>query len=98
MPIRLCDSVIDGPEPDTNGDQRYFLKDTRSINNNERYLDYPDAEEEHKEFIVTWGRHNHYWKNQLSSILNTFVPSEVMKNTSLKTKISLLSATRAKNI
>ena len=78
MPSLLSDSIISGPEPDMNGDQRYFLKGIRAIGKNERYLDYPENIDENKSYILTWGKHNKYWKNQLLSVLDTLRPSQSM--------------------
>ena len=40
MPYKLTDSIIDGPLPDSTGNQRYFLQNLYSAKTNERYLDY----------------------------------------------------------
>ena len=85
MPSRLMDTYIDGPLPDSKGDQRYFLNGLYSVEDNERYLDYPQRSDEEKGYIVTWGRHNHYWKRQLKVVLEVLNPSlqlkqEIQKN------------------
>ena len=80
MPAKLSESLIAGPKPDSHGNQRYYLEGVTQVNNNERYLDYPSSQDEGKPYIVTWGRHDRYWKNQIISVLNTLNPSAELKN------------------
>ena len=75
MPTTLRDSLIAGPKPDSSGTHRYYLEGITEIQNNERYLDYPSIRNEGKKYITTWGRHDKYWKNQVTSVLNTLNPS-----------------------
>ena len=75
MPSKLTESVIEGPLPDSTGNQRYFLRELHSAENNERYLDYPEIRNESKKYIMTWGRHDHYWQKQLEIVLETLNPS-----------------------
>lgn len=80
MPQKLKMTEVSGPKPDSNGNQRYFLKNLEESENDERYLDYPSRLKEEEEYIVTWGRHDTYWRNQLISVLSVLQPSERMKN------------------
>ena len=79
MPYKLTDSIIDGPLPDSTGNQRYFLQNLYSAETNERYLDYPRNEDESKKYIMTWGRHDYYWQKQLEVVLETLRPSDQLK-------------------
>jgi len=76
MPTNLIESIIDGPKPDSAGNQRYFLRELYSAEGEQRYLDYPNVEKEEKEYIMTWGRHNHYWAKQLQVVLETLSPAQ----------------------
>ena len=79
MPAKLTNSLIDGPLPDSSGNQRYFLQGLYSAGTNERYLDYPEIKNENKKYIMTWGRHNRYWQKQLEVVLETLNPSIKLK-------------------
>ena len=84
MPAELSRTCIDGPEPDSYGNQRYFLRDLYKAGTNERYLDYPAIDGEKTEYVVTWGRHDSYWRNQLRVVMNTLLPSEDMEDNNTK--------------
>ena len=80
MPKTLRESLIAGPKQDSGGSQRYYIEGITKVQNNERYLDYPSIKDERKPYITTWGRHDKYWKNQVTSVLNTLDPSPKLES------------------